>query len=416
MAEGGSSPLQVLLGVGNAEREHRLLQALATHGLQVGGRCLDAGSLVERASRLDVDVALIFSDLHRFSPTALMALRDARLPVVLLAAPQERARYEALAFVLPLTADPEEVVSALRTAVARGASYASKVAEAKGDSNTGEEAALDEAGGGRVTVLVSGKGAPGTTILAIGLAGVLSERGRQVVLVDADLRGGNVGPYLDLDPRRGVAALSVGRNGAELSAWLDDELQEGPGFLVLAGVERAEAAVTLSPGLLPAVVAVLRTRCDEVLIDGGAALAGAGTAGLDQLLRTAQRVFLVARGDLVALWNAAAALRYLRERLGISDERIGVLLNRVEAGRQYGAQEAGEVFGVPVLAEIPEERRAAARAVAEQLPVTAMGGRVAQELRKLATLLAEADGVAESPVASGVRRLAFRLRAAARRP
>ncbi len=54
--------------------------------------------------------------------------------------------------------------------------------------------------------------------------------------------------------------------------------------------------------------------------------------------------------------------------------------------------------------------------LAFRVQATAMGGRVAQELRKLATLLAEADGVAESPVASGVRRLAFRLRAAARRP
>ena len=76
---------------------------------------------------------------------------------------------------------------------------------------TGEGGA-EEAG--NVIAVVSGKGAPGKTTVAIGLAAALGERGRRVVLVDADLRGGNVGAYLDLDPRRGLFGLAYGADGA----------------------------------------------------------------------------------------------------------------------------------------------------------------------------------------------------------
>src|SRR3972149_2925099 len=88
-ATGQPSPMRVLLAVGTPERERRLRDALTGDGMVVADRCLDAASLVERATAMDLDVALASSDLHRLSAASLTAIREARLPLVLLVEPAD---------------------------------------------------------------------------------------------------------------------------------------------------------------------------------------------------------------------------------------------------------------------------------------------------------------------------------------
>ncbi len=415
MADAGDHrpPIRVLLAVGNPEREHRLRDALTAEGLVVAERCLDGPSLAERAQALDADVALASTDLHRLTTATLLAIREARLPVVLLADPANVARYADMAHPLPSGCSGREVTDALRRAVERGADYGVSPAADGGraeEKTSGEEGG----GGGRVIALLSGKGAPGVTTVAIGLAAALSERGRRVVLVDADLRGGNVGPYLDLDPRLGLVGLAFGRNGASAAGTVEEELQEGPGFLVLVGLERPDSGLGMSAELVTAVVTTLRETFDDVLVDVGEVVAGVSPSASGAVLRAADRLLVVVGADLVALWNARAVLRYLREGLGVAPEAMAVVLSRREGREHYAAEEVERALGVPVLAALPGDRRAARRAVAEQLPITAARGPVAREVRRLAGLLV-AEGVSqERAVPQSPRRFPFALRAARR--
>jgi len=404
-SSGEQPSIRVLLAVGNAERERRLLESLAGDGLVVAGRCLDGPSLADRAAGPDVDVALASSDLHRLSPTILTAVRDARLPLVLIADGQDVSRYGQLAHLAPASAGPSDVAAALRAAVRRGPVYSSPAASAQIEG-AGMQGSLPGGDGdgrrGRLVAVVSGKGAPGKTTVAIGLAAALAERRREVVLVDADLWGGNVGAYLDLDPRRGLFALAYGKD-ASPSEWagrLDEELQEGPGFMVLGGIERAEQRSSISADVLTAAVTALRSAFDDVVVDAGCAIAGAASPAADALVRQAERILVVTTADLVAVWNARAALRYLREGLGVESEAIGVVLNRREGREHYKSEEVEQALSVPVLAALREDRRAARRAVREQVPLTAIGGNAARELRRLASTLA----AREAPAPAGARK------------
>jgi pilus assembly protein CpaE len=253
----------------------------------------------------------------------------------------------------------------------------------------GATAGAGEDDEGRVIVLLGGKGAPGVTTLAIGLAAALSERNRRVVLVDADLRGGNVVPYLDLDPSRGILGLGVGRHGGSGALPVDEELQDGPGFMVLAGIERPETSGSVSAELAAVAVTRLRDVYDYVVVDAGEVVAGHPAAVAEALARTADRVLVVSGADLISAWNAQCCVRYLREELGLAPETLGVLLNRSAGRGGFGANEVEQALGVPVLAAVPEDRRAARRALAQQLPLTAVGGRPARRLRALAKQLTE---------------------------
>jgi Flp pilus assembly CpaE family ATPase len=403
--------IRVLLAVGNAERERGLLEGLPGDGLVVADRCLDGTSLAERAGSTDLDVALASSDLHRLSATVLTAVREARLPLVLIADGHDVSRYATLAHLVPASAGVSDVSAALRAAVRRGPLY-SAPAPATQTEDAGTQGPLPDGDGdrpqGRLIAVASAKGAPGKTTVAIGLAAALAERGRQVVLVDGDLWGGNVGAYLDLDPRRGLFALAYGKDAApaEWAARLDDELQEGPGFMVLGGIERPEQRSSISADVLTTAVAALRDGFENVVVDVGCAIAGAASPATDALLRQAERIVVVTGADLVAVWNARAALRYLREGLGVEANAIGVVLNRREGREHYDAEEVERALGAPVLAALPEDRKAARRAVENQVPLTAVGGDAARELRPLASrLMAQ-----EAPAAAGAgRRRRWRL-------
>jgi MinD-like ATPase involved in chromosome partitioning or flagellar assembly len=407
--------IRVLLAVGNAERERRLLEGLPGDGLVIADRCLDGPSLAKRAGGPDLDVALASSDLHRLSASVLTALREVRLPLVLIVDGQDLSRYGGLAHLVPASASVSDVAAALRAAVRRGPVYAEPLGSTPRVVGRGDDEAqgppVDGDGDGpraRLIAVVSGKGAPGKTTVAIGLAAGLAERGRRVVLVDADLWGGNVGAYLDLDPRRGLFALAYGKDASpvEWAGRLDEELQEGPGFMVLGGIERAEQRPSMSADVTVAAVAALREAFEDVVVDAGCAIAGAASPATDALLRQAERILLVTAADLVAVWNARAALRYLSEGLGVEAETIGVVLNRREGREHYDAEEVERALAAPVLAALPEDRKAARRAAADQVPLTAVGGDAARELRRLASrLIAQ-----EAPAASGAgRRRRWRL-------
>ena len=403
----GHAPIRVLLAIGDPERERRLLEGLLGNGLVVTARCLDGPSLAERAGGPDVDVALVSGELHRLTTATLIAVQEARLPLVLTADPAAASRYGGLAHLLPATAGPLEVSQALQAAVRSGPSYApaSPASSAIDGGSAYQEDTAKGGGGdvGSVIAVLSGKGAPGATTVAIAVAAALAERGRRVVLLDADLSGGNVGAYLDLDPRRSLFALAYGRQAGQ-DEWerrVQEELQDGPGFLVLNGIERAEQRSTVSVDVLTTALATLRRSFDDVVVDMGAVIPGRASAATDALLRAADRLLLVANADVVALWNAQAALRQLTDALGISREAIGVVMNRRSGREHYDAEEVTHALRVPVLAVVAEDWKAARRAIAEQLPLTAVGGRAARGLQRLAAELAarEPAEAAASPTA-----------------
>ena len=135
----------------------------------------------------------------------------------------------------------------------------------------------------------------------------------------------------------------------------------------------------------------------------------------DSLLRRADRVLVVTCGDLVSLWNSRAAVRHLRDGLGVAPEGIAIVLNRKEGRGRYGATEVEGALGLPVLAIVAEDRRAARRAIEAQLPITAVGGRAARELRRLADRLTAVGAATGAPTRTSRWRLPFSVRKAVAR-
>lgn len=402
MSDASDRPPRVLLAIGNPERERQVLTALRDGRCAVAGRCLDGPSLLQQVVVGGVDVVVAAAGLHRLTGESFIAVREAGVPMVLLAGAGEAEAYAGLSYVLPAASDGPVIIAALHEAIRRGAVVSQVAADGLSTPDRAEHGYL---GDGEVIALVSGKGAPGTTTVAIGLAAALGGSRRSVVLIDGDLRGGSIGPYLDLDPRRGLSGLSAGP--IDRPERVLDELQDGPGFSVLTGIERPEAHERLKPERIAGTVSALQEHFDVILIDGGETLSGVTSATSVALLRSAERVLLVTTADLIGLWNARASLRFVTDSLGVPAEAVSAIVNRRDGSEQYGSPEVERALGIRVVAAIPEDVRSARRARADQTPITAAGGKAARIIAELASRLAgaadvEAQSTAE--VVSALRR------------
>ncbi len=374
------APIRVLVAVGDRDLERRLLRALPEHGLVIVARCLDASTLDEEARAPGIDVVLVSDDLHGFSGQTLAALHDRRRPVLMLTSGQHPERFVEGALRLPAASSPAAIADAITDAEARGpargmGSAPASTVPAQSASGTPAAAVDGRASQGRVLVVTSGKGAPGKTTLAIAIAAGLGASGDRVVLVDADRRGGNVAPLLDLDPRRGLVGLlsGEGAGGIDPSA----ELQAGPHCSVLAGIERPELAVALGDSTVSAAIGTLRQRFDWVIVD----TTDLGARPDDPVLRPADEVLLVLGPDLIAIWNARLVQPLVRAAVGGASVRA--LVNRREGREHYAPDEIEAALGMEVIGVVREDREAARRAITDQIPLTATGGRAARDLRQV---------------------------------
>jgi Mrp family chromosome partitioning ATPase len=236
----------------------------------------------------------------------------------------------------------------------------------------------------RLVVVTGGKGGPGATTLAVGLAGAWAAAGRSVLLVDLDPAGGDVAAHLPApDVRRGVAPL-LGLPAGQLNpaAVRAESTWVGWGLQVLVGLPGPDTGGLLHPAATLALLQAARgVRGVELLVvDPGRLLPGsvaAGTLGLAEV-----RV-LAARADLP---GALAAQR----ALAATQHTVGMAVVAVAVQRPADAAELANALGRPLAGSIPADARAVRRGLQSGQPPTS--GRVGRAYAGLAARLHPVGG------------------------
>jgi MinD-like ATPase involved in chromosome partitioning or flagellar assembly len=261
----------------------------------------------------------------------------------------------------------------------------------------------------RLVAVTGGKGGPGATTLAVGLAGAWAAAGLSVLLVDLDPAGGDVAAHLPVaDVRRGAAPL-LGSPGVPTgpAAVLAEVTQVSRRVGLLAGLARPDTAGLLHHQAVHALLAAVRRveALDLVVIDPGRLLPGSVAAAA--LEAAAVRVLAV-RADLPGALAAQRALASTRHGPSLVPVAVGVY-------QSADAVELADALGRPLAGLIPADpagvRRAihigqppisgrlgrAYRAVAVQLHPT--GGRATRSRRQRRTVLRSVESNAAATAA-----------------
>lgn len=168
----------------------------------------------------------------------------------------------------------------------------------------------------RVVAITSSARGEGRTTTAANLALTAAREGRQVALVECDLRRPTLARLLDLAPRAGLAEVIEG--SAELSQALTTS---GAMSVLTAGTARDPAATLRSPRLATVLDSV-RAQFPLVILDVPPALAFADAG---RLAASADGVVLVVRAGTTPRQVVRMAVESLAPKL------LGLVLNDVDA-------------------------------------------------------------------------------------
>jgi flagellar biosynthesis protein FlhG len=189
-----------------------------------------------------------------------------------------------------------------------------------------------------VFAITSGKGGVGKSNVAVNLAIALSQAGKRVVLLDADLGLANADVLAGVEVRTNLAHVIARQRE------LKDVMIDAPGgFKLIGGASGIAKMADLSDGdrqRLIRALAELETLADVILVDTGAGI----SPSVLSFTRAADHVLVVTTPEPTAITDAYAAIKVLvrspgEETSPAIDRRISLLVNQA-----LSPQEASQVY------------------------------------------------------------------------
>lgn len=406
----------VLLAVGAVEFEADLLDAIRGPSFHIVRRCVDVPDLLAAAATGQAQVAVVSAHLRSLDRDVVARLREADITVVGATAESSSADEAALRRLgidsLVSADDVATLGEALEEAMNQPASGTTpdpwlQAAAAVADSVAGDSFHAR----GRVLAVWGGIGAPGRSVVALGLSAELARLGAPTLLIDADVYGGAVAPMLGmLDESSGLLAAARAANvGAlDVDALARHARQINPGLRVLTGLPRADRWTEVKPTLLRNIIDTARSVCAFTVIDCGFNIELDEEISYDvaaprrngatlEALQNADVVVTVGGADPLSLGRLIRALHELTTVVpGVSPY---VVLNRVRATLGWSESEIVEtvsrVSAVTSVRTLPEDRQACDKAMVHgrTLAECAADAKLTKALRAMA---AELAGVPES--------------------
>lgn len=318
------------------------------------------------------------------------------LPGLLTALPANRPPF--------LVACPASGIELLKTAMRAGArdvvsppydadDLVKRLVELSQESQAGKARAS-----ARLVAFLNAKGGSGSSFLAANVAAALAGTGGgRVMLVDFDVQFASLSSYLNLSPGNGLI------KALESAESLDSTSIGGYGQKHRSGVHLLAAAMVglISPEdiaeqRVELLLNVLDEAYDNVIVDLPRRMDRVSMTVLERV----DQVVVVAQQSVLHLQDAKRTVAILRDYLGITNDRILIVINRYDRKAEVRREDFAVAFPGSDIVTVPSDYRRVAESINLGVPVTegAAGSPLARSVTQLGkTVVPPAEGSVRRP-------------------
>ena len=248
--------------------------------------------------------------------------------------------------------------------------------------------------------VLSASGGCGTSSIAANLAATFAKNHQKSVLFDLRLSTGDQSLLLDLQPGHSIAELCGNLERLDANMFQQCLLPHDSGIHLLAAPATFDMISSVTSQGVRQSLQLARTLFPYVVMDLDRSFA---TEQLSAIVNS-DLLLVVMRLDLVSLCNTNRVLNHLDD-LGISSERIRVVVNRFRQPRELPQQKAKQALGTDVFHFLPDDPAGMNLATNSGVPIVLQRPRskIARGFVQLAEKLEEACRAGISPARPPMR-------------
>ncbi len=279
-------------------------------------------------------------------------------------------------------ADPKMVLRALRGAVDDYLDESDLEPELTAALSRWRATLMRQELAGRVIAVLAPSGGSGSSTLAVNLAAILAKQHETAALLDLKLETGDLAALLNLKPTYTLADLCHNITRMDRSLFERSLTRHATGVYLLGAPRHYDDISQVTPEGVHQALALAKSSFPYVLVD----LDHSFRPEQVEVLREADVVLLVFRLDFASLRNTRRALEHL-ERLGVSNDRIRLVVNRYGQPKEIPFSKAEEALGQKIFHCVPDDPKSVNRANNNGVPVVLESPRaaVSRSVTKLAT-------------------------------
>lgn len=232
----------------------------------------------------------------------------------------------------------------------------------------------------RIISVVSGKGGVGKTTLVANLGAYLVEKGKNVILVDANLSGANLGLHLDIPYNYTFSLNSLLKGKIPPSEAI---------FTHFLGFEIIPASIVdmeINPRRLKHILKKISKDKDFIIIDSAPGINHEALASIE----SSDEILLVTTPEIPAIVDV---LRSKKLADSCGKKILGTIINR-SRGENFEIEDKHiqDILEVPIISKIPEHKKVR-ESVAMKIPVVVYApySKASIEIKRVAHFLLEEE-------------------------
>jgi pilus assembly protein CpaE len=254
---------------------------------------------------------------------------------------------------------------------------------------------------GRIVAVFSGKGGSGVSFLATNLAAAMNGPS---LLADLNLQAGDAASFLGIDPKYSVADFVHNRERLDDSLITSFVIAYSTRLSVLAAPPEAHEAEDIKPQDVTEILHLLRQRFDCIVLDLPHTFDPITVAALD----LADDIMSVLTLDIPGIRATNRALKVFN-RLGYPRTKVHLVVNRWSKNIDVQLQKVETHLDEQMVGLIPNDYRKVMESINLGQPLVERepSSKIAAEIKRIATLVAEGGDTSSTPMRKGLLRGVF---------